>query len=61
MSAIDPSNKGSDSGEATDKIDFVESNAAPPHQDLQRQLKNRHVAMIRYIAAFLSVLCEWMH
>jgi hypothetical protein len=33
----------------TDKVDsgYVESNAAP-HQALQRQMKNRHIAMIRY-------------
>ncbi len=36
----------------TDKVNYVESNAAPPHQALQRQLKNRHVAMIRYLRLF---------
>ncbi|KAI0257517.1 amino acid permease [Lactifluus subvellereus] len=46
MSARDLNNKGSDPGIATDKVDFVESNAAPQHHALQRQLKNRHVAMI---------------
>ncbi|KAI0307841.1 amino acid permease [Multifurca ochricompacta] len=30
----------------TDKVDHVESNSRPPHQALQRQLKNRHIAMI---------------
>ena len=36
----------------TDKVDssgYVESNTAPHQQALQRQLKNRHVAMIRYL------------
>lgn len=35
----------------TDKVDsgYVESNAAPPQQSLKRQLKNRHIAMIRYL------------
>jgi hypothetical protein len=48
---------GSDLGSANEKVDFVESNVAPQHHTLKRQLKNRHVAMIRYSQP-LSVLCE---
>jgi amino acid permease len=39
----------------TDKVDsgYVESNTAPAaDQSLQRQLKNRHIAMIRYFQLF---------
>ena len=56
MSAMDNdlTNKGAPESDVyTDKIDsgYVESNAAPP-QALQRQLKNRHIAMIRYFQPF---------
>jgi amino acid permease len=52
MSAAEPEggNKhpnGSDIGSAIDKVDFVESNTVPQHESLSRQLKNRHIAMIR--------------
>lgn len=43
----DLTNKGAPGSDVyTEKLDHVESNAGPPHQALQRQLKNRHVAMI---------------
>jgi hypothetical protein len=56
----DPSNKGptgSDLSSTTEKVGFVESNTVPQHHALKRQLKNRHVAMIRYSHPF-SVVCE---
>ncbi|KAH9025057.1 amino acid permease [Lactarius hengduanensis] len=41
------SNKGTPGSDIyTEKADYVESNAVPPHHALQRQLKNRHIAMI---------------
>ena len=50
---LDLANKGVTAPDVlTDKVDYVESNADPPHQGLQRQLKNRHVAMIRYLQLF---------
>jgi hypothetical protein len=57
MSAMDndPTDKRAPESDVyTDKVDtgYVESNAAPPEQSLQRQLKNRHIAMIRYFQLF---------
>lgn len=51
MSAMDndPTDKRAPESDVyTDKVDtgYVESNAVPPEQSLQRQLKNRHIAMI---------------
>ncbi|SRR6266404_6697773 len=43
----DKSSPGSD-------VNYVESNAAFPSHSLQRQLKNRHVAMIRYFRLLLG-------
>ncbi|KAI9445159.1 amino acid permease [Lactarius indigo] len=43
----DLSNKGTFGSDVyTEKVDNVESNAVPLHHNLQRQLKNRHIAMI---------------
>ncbi|KAH8988821.1 amino acid permease-domain-containing protein [Lactarius akahatsu] len=43
----DLSNKGTPGSDIyTEKVDYVESNAVPLHHALQRQLKNRHIAMI---------------
>jgi len=48
-----PSNKASTGSDiVTEKAAFVESGDGPQHQTLQRQLKNRHVAMIRYLLTF---------
>lgn len=49
----DPSYKPSDF--VTDKDD-AELNAGPTQHSLQRQLKNRHVAMIRYFSNQLLTL-----
>ena len=50
MSAKDNDKPAPESDVYADKVDsgYVESNATPPQQSLQRQLKNRHIAMIRY-------------
>ena len=49
----DLSDKGAPASNVyAEKVDYVESSAGPPHQALQRQLKNRHVAMIRYRQIF---------
>jgi amino acid permease len=42
----DPDSTGSDAADA-EKVDFTASGNEPPHHSLQRQLKNRHIAMIR--------------
>lgn len=42
------SNKiSTDSDVEAEKADFAGSHNGPSHQSLQRQLKNRHIAMIR--------------
>ena len=52
----DPSNKASAGLDiVTDKVD-AESHSEPKQDTLQRQLKNRHVAMIRYFLIF-SLSC----
>ena len=38
----------------SDKVD-AEFDKEPTHDTLKRQLKNRHVAMIRYFSTFFSV------
>jgi hypothetical protein len=52
----DPSKVSNGSEFGTDKVDFVESNNGSPEHALQRQLKNRHIAMIRYFPTFLPVV-----
>jgi hypothetical protein len=53
----DPSNKASTGLDiVSDKVD-AESHNGPKEESLQRQLKNRHVAMIRYLPPFLLVAC----
>ena len=44
----EPSSTGSDAADA-EKVDFTGSGNEPPPQSLQRQLKNRHIAMIRWV------------
>ena len=42
----DPSSTGSDAADA-EKVDFTEPGNEPPNNSLKRQLKNRHITMIR--------------
>ena len=47
----DPSSTGSDPD--AEKADLVDSGDGSPHGSLHRQLKNRHIAMIRLVLSAL--------
>jgi hypothetical protein len=47
----DPSSTGSDAD--AEKADLVDSGDGSPHGSLHRQLKNRHIAMIRWVLSAL--------